>query len=149
MGDIKILQKNKKAYFNYEIVESLECGIVLEGTEVKSIRANKFSFSDSYIRIIDGELILVGFHVSPYSHGSIHNHEPDRNRKLLASKQEIKKLKRKVDEKGFSLILTKVYFKQSLIKVEVSLGRGKKLHDKRNTIKERDQKREAQRQIKM
>lgn len=149
MGEsIKILQKNKKAFFNYELVESLECGIVLEGTEVKSIRGGKFSFGDSYVRITDGHLILKGFHISTYSFGSINNHEPDRDRVLLASRQEIKRLKRKVDEKSLTLIPTKVYFKGSLIKVEISLGRGKKLHDKRNTIKERDSKRDAQRAIK-
>jgi SsrA-binding protein len=145
---IKIIQKNKKAYFNYEIVESLECGIVLEGTEVKSIRNGKFSFGDSYVRIINGQLVLKSLHISPYSFGSINNHEPDRDRILLASKQEIKRLKRKIDEKGFTLVPTKIYFKNSLIKIEISLGRGKKLHDKRNTIRERDQKRDAQRQIK-
>lgn len=149
MGEsVKILQKNKKAFFNYELIESLECGIVLEGTEVKSIRNGKFSFGDSYVRISDGQLILKGFHISTYSFGSINNHEPDRDRVLLASRQEIKRLKRKVDEKSLSLIPTKVYFKGSLIKVEISLGRGKKLHDKRNTIKERDSKRDAQRAIK-
>jgi len=149
MGEnIKIIQKNKKAYFNYEIVESLECGIVLEGTEVKSIRLSKFSFGDSYVRIIDNQLVLVGFHIAAYDFGNIHNHDPDRNRILLASKQEIKRLKRKVDEKGLTLIPTKIYLKQSLIKIEVSLGRGKRLHDKRNAIRERDLNREAQRALK-
>ncbi len=146
--NIKILQKNKKAFFNYEIVESLECGIVLEGTEVKSIKINKFSFGDSYVRIINGQLVLKSLHVSPYTHGSIHNHEPDRDRILLASKQEIKKYERKINEKGFSLVPTKVYLKKSLVKVEISLGKGKKVHDKRNTIRERDQKRDAQREMK-
>jgi SsrA-binding protein len=149
MGEnIRIIQKNKKAYFNYEIVESLECGIVLEGTEVKSIRLSKFSFGDSYVRIIDNQLVLVGFHIAAYDFGNIHNHDPDRNRILLASKQEIKRLKRKVDEKGLTLIPTKIYLKQSLIKIEVSLGRGKRLHDKRNAIRERDLNREAQRALK-
>ncbi len=149
MGEnIKIIQKNKKAYFNYEIVESLECGIVLEGTEVKSIRQSKFSFGDSYVRIIDNQLVLVGFHIAAYDFGNIHNHDPDRNRILLASKQEIKRFKRKVDEKGLTLIPTKIYLKQSLIKIEVSLGRGKRLHDKRNAIRERDLNREAQRALK-
>ncbi len=147
-SNIKIIQKNKKAYFNYEILESLECGIVLEGTEVKSIRRSKFSFGDAYVRIIDNQLILKGFHISSYSFGNIHNHEPDRDRVLLASKHEIKRLRRKVDERGFTLIPTKIYFKQSLIKIEISLGRGKKLHDKRNVIRERDLKRDAQRLLK-
>jgi SsrA-binding protein len=148
MADIKIIQKNKKAFFNYEIVESLECGIALEGTEVKSIRNGKFSFGDSYVKIRDNELFLIGLHISPYDFGNIHNHEPIRDRRLLANRQEIKKLRRKVEEKGFSLIPLKLYLKRSMIKVEIGLGRGKKLHDKRNVIRERDQKRDAQRQIK-
>jgi SsrA-binding protein len=145
---IKILQKNKKAFFNYEIVESLECGIVLEGTEVKSLRNGKFSFADAYVRIIKGELVLIGLHISTYTHGNINNHEPDRNRILLASKQEIKRLRRKVDEKGLTLVPTKIYLKKGLIKVEVSTARGKRVHDKRNAIRERDLNREAQRNIK-
>jgi len=148
MADIKIIQKNKKAFFNYEIVESLECGIALEGTEVKSIRNGKFSFGDSYVKIRDNELFLIGLHISPYDFGNIHNHERIRDRRLLANRQEIKKLRRKVEEKGFSLIPLKLYLKRSMIKVEIGLGRGKKLHDKRNVIRERDQKRDAQRQIK-
>jgi SsrA-binding protein len=137
---IKILQKNKKAFFNYEIVESLECGIVLEGTEVKSLRIGKFSFADAYVRIVKDELVLT--------HGNLNNHEPDRDRKLLANRQEIKKLKRKVDEKGLTLVPTKIYLKRGLIKVEVSTARGKRVHDKRNAIKERDLNREAQRSMK-
>lgn len=150
MGEgIKIIQKNKKAFYNYEITDTLECGVVLEGTEVKSIRSGKFSFGDSYVRISkDMQLILKGLHISAYTFGNIHNHEPDRERVLLASKQEIKRLKRKIDEKGFTVVPTKIYFKGSLIKIEIGLGRGKKLHDKRNSIKERDQHREAQREIK-
>ncbi len=146
---IKVLQKNKKAFFNYEVVESLECGVVLEGTEVKSIRNGKFSFTDAYVRIRDGELVLIGLHISPYSHGNINNHEPLRDRILLANRQEIKKLQRKVDEKGYTLIPLKVYLKRNRIKVEIGLGRGKKVHDKRNAIRERDLKRDAQRDMKI
>ena len=145
---IKILQKNKKAFFNYEIVESLECGIVLGGTEVKSLRIGKFSFADAYVRIVNDELVLIGLHISTYTHGNLNNHEPDRDRKLLANRQEIKKLKRKVDEKGLTLVPTKIYLKRGLIKVEVSTARGKRVHDKRNAIKERDLNREAQRSMK-
>lgn len=143
-----IYQKNKKAYFNYEVVEELECGISLEGTEVKSIRAGKFSFGDSYVKIKDGSLFIVSLHISPYAFGNINNHDPDRERRLLATKMEIKHLKRKVDEKGFTLVPTKIYSKNNLIKVEIGLCRGKKLHDKRNTIRERDLNREANRIIK-
>ena len=148
MSNIKILLKNKKAFFNYEISETLECGMSLVGTEVKSLRAGKFSFGDSYVRIRNKELFLIGLHISTYDFGNINNHEPVTDRKLLAKRQEIKKLRRKVEEKGFSLVPIKIYSKNNLIKLEIGLGRGKKLHDKRNTIRERDQKRDAQRQIK-
>lgn len=148
MGNVKILLKNKKAFFNYEIIETLECGISLVGTEVKSLRIGKFSYGDAYIRIRNNELYLIGLHISPYDFGNINNHEALRERKLLANKLEIKKLRRKVDERGFSLIPIKIYSKNNLIKIEMGLGRGKKLHDKRNTIRDRDQKREAQRHSK-
>lgn len=145
---IKLLQRNKKAFYNYEIIETLECGIVLEGTEVKSLRIGKFSYGDSYIRIKNGELFLIGLHISQYEFGNINNHEPVHDRKLLASRQEIKKLRRKVDEKGFSIVPTRIYLKKSLVKVEIGLARGKKMHDKRNAIRDRDMKRDAQRQLK-
>lgn len=147
-GQGHLFQKNKKAFFNYEIVDVLECGIVLEGTEVKSIRAGKFSFGDAFVRIKGNEIFLVGMHISLYVFGNIHNHDPLRERKLLASSQEIKLLKRKVEEKGFTLVPTALYGKKNLIKVEIGLARGKKLHDKRNAIKERDIAKEAQRQAK-
>ncbi len=148
MAEYKVIQKNKKAFFNFEIVESLECGIELEGTEVKSIRLGKFSFGDSYVRIRNGELFLVGLHISTYDFGNINNHEPVRDRRLLAKKLEIKKYRRKVEEKGFSIMPLKIYIRKNLIKVEIGLGRGKKLHDKRDSIRDRDLKRDAQRQIK-
>ncbi len=143
-----LLQKNKKAYFNYEVVEDLECGISLEGTEVKSLRANRFSFGDSYVKIVNGSLILVSLHISSYSHASIANHEIERDRRLLAHKDEIKRIRRKVEEKGMTLVPTKIYLKGNLVKVQVSLCRGKQAHDKRNTIKERDTKREMRREMK-
>jgi len=148
MADYKLIQKNKKAFFNFEIVESLECGIELEGTEVKSIRLGKFSFGDAYVRIRNGELFLIGLHISTYDFGNINNHEPVRDRRLLAKKQEVKKYRRKVEEKGFSIMPLKIYIRKNLIKVEIGLGRGKKLHDKRDSIRDRDLKRDAQRQIK-
>jgi SsrA-binding protein len=145
---IKVLQKNKKAYFNYEVVEDFECGIVLVGTEVKSIRMSRFSFGDSYVKITSKGLVLVGLHISIYSHGSINNHEPERERNLLLHKQEIKRIKRKVDEKGMTLVPTLVYLKGNLVKVRVSLCRGKQAHDKRNVIRERDMQREMRREMK-
>ena len=146
--EVKVLQTNKKAFFNYEVLEDLESGISLEGTEVKSLRSGRFSFTDSYVKIQNGELWLIGFTIQPYDKGSIFNHEPDRNRRLLVHKQEIKRLRRKVEEKGLTLVPTKVYLKGNLIKVQVSLCRGKALHDKKEAIKERDLNRQAQREAK-
>ena len=140
---VKLLLLNKKARFNFFIDETLECGIELQGTEVKSLRENRFSFGDSYARIKDGQLYLVGFHISPYPFGNLHNHEPDWDRKLLVHKEEIRKLRKKVEEKGFTLVPIKVYLKNGLIKVELGICRGKKLYDKRETIKQRDLEREA------
>ena len=140
---IKLLLLNKKARFNFFIDETLECGIELQGTEVKSLRENRFSFGDSYARIKDGQLYLIGFHISPYPFGNLHNHEPERERKLLVHKEEIRKLRKKVEEKGFTLVPIKVYLKNGLIKVELGICRGKKLYDKRETIKQRDLEREG------
>ncbi|MCQ2604813.1 MAG: SsrA-binding protein SmpB [Spirochaetia bacterium] len=142
--NIKILLVNKKARFNFFIEDSIECGIELQGTEVKSMRENRFSFGDSYARIKDGELYLEGFHISPYPFGNLHNHEPERERKLLAHKEEIRKLRRKVEEKGFTLVPIKFYLKNGLIKLELGICRGKKLYDKRETIKQRDLERAAE-----
>jgi SsrA-binding protein len=147
-NNVKVLSVNKKARYNYAIDESLECGIVLEGTEVKSIRLNKFSYSDAYCRIIKNEPWLIGFHIAMYDFGNINNHEPEKNRKLLVHKDELKKLTRKVDEKGFTLIPLKVYLKKGLIKVEVGICKGKKNYDKRAVIKERDLNKDAAREMK-
>ena len=140
---VKLLLLNKKARFNYFIDETLECGIELQGTEVKSLRENRFSFGDSSARIKEGQLYLIGFHISPYPFGNLHNHEPERERKLLVHKEEIRKLRKKVEEKGFTLVPIKVYLKNGLIKVELGICRGKKLYDKRETIKQRDLEREG------
>ena len=140
---VKLLLLNKKARFNFFIDETLECGIELQGTEVKSLRENRFSFGDSYARIKEGQLYLIGFHISPYPFGNLHNHEPERERKLLVHKEEIRKLRKKVEEKGFTLVPIKVYLKNGLIKVERGICRGKKLYDKRETIKQRDLERES------
>ncbi|MBQ6904597.1 MAG: SsrA-binding protein SmpB [Spirochaetia bacterium] len=145
---VKLLLLNKKARFNFFIDETLECGIELQGTEVKSLRENRFSFGDSYARIKEGQLYLIGFHISPYPFGNLHNHEPERERKLLVHKEEIRKLRKKVEEKGFTLVPIKVYLKNGLIKVELGICRGKKLYDKRETIAEKDRKREEEKDFK-
>lgn len=149
MEAIKVLAENRKPRFQYTIDESMECGIVLQGTEVKSIKKGNFSFSDSYGKIKNGELWLIGFHVTPYEQGNIHNHLPDRERKLLVHKQEIKRLARKVEEKGYTLIPLKVYLKNGRVKLELGLCKGKKLSDKREAIKERDIRRETEREFKI
>ena len=147
MSDYKLIQKNKKAYFNYEIIEELDCGMSLVGTEVKSIREGKCSFSDSYIIVKDMHLILIGFLIQPYSHGNIFNHQADRKRPLLAHKQEIKKFHRKVNEKGFTLVPLEIYFKGNLVKMKIALARGKNVHDKKEAIKERDARIDARREL--
>lgn len=143
----KLIQKNKKAYFNYEIIEELECGIALQGTEVKSVRDGKCSFSDSYIIIKDMDLILIGFLIQPYTHGNIFNHKTDRKRQLLAHKQEIKKFQRRVNEKGFTLVPLEIYLKGNLIKMKIGLAKGKNVHDKKEAIKEKDLARDARRTL--
>lgn len=147
MSDFKLIQKNKKAYFNYEILEELEVGLALQGTEVKSIRDGKCSFSDSYIVPKNGELILIGFLIQPYSHGNIFNHKTDRNRVLLAHRQEIKKFTRKVNEKGLTLVPLEIYLKGNLVKMKIALAKGKNVRDKKEAIKERDAKIDARRQL--
>ncbi len=142
------LARNKKAFHDFSVEESLECGIELQGTEVKSIKSGRFSFADSHARIRDDELYLVALHISEYDHGNIHNHKPTRERRLLAHKQEIKRLRRRVTEKGYTLVPLTIYLKNGLVKVEIGLCKGKKLHDKRETIKARDMKREQAREMK-
>lgn len=142
-----LLLENRKARFHYEILDTLECGIALKGTEVKSLRARRFSFNDSYVRITKGELFLVGFHISPYPFGTHENHEAERIRKLLAHKKEIEKLSRKTTEKGLTLVPIKLYLKDSKVKVLVGIARGKKSFDKRSSIKERDLKTAVNREL--
>ena len=144
----KLVANNKKAYHDYFIEEKYEAGLELFGTEVKSIRQGKFSFADSYAKIVNSELWLIGFTIQPYDKGSVFNHKSDRNRRLLVHKQEIKRLRRKVEEKGLTLVPTKIYFKGNLVKVQVSLCRGKALHDKKDSIKARDIDRQAKREAK-
>ncbi|MBR1938790.1 MAG: SsrA-binding protein SmpB [Spirochaetales bacterium] len=144
----KLIQKNKKAYFNYEIIEELECGMSLVGTEVKSVRDGRCSFGDSYINIKSDQLQLIGFTIQPYSHGGkVFNHVGDRVRYLLAHKEEIKKFARKVDSKGMTIVPLEIYIKGNLVKMKIALARGKATYDKKAAIKERDLKREAGREL--
>ncbi len=145
--NFKLIQKNKKAYFNYEMIEELECGIALVGTEVKSVREGRCSFSDSYITAKDGTLTLIGFLIQPYTHGNIFNHQSDRKRQLLAHKMEIKKFTRKVNEKGLTIVPLEIYLKGNLVKMKIALARGKNTHDKKEAIKERDARIDQRRQL--
>jgi len=138
---MKIITTNKKAYHDYFVEETIEAGVALVGTEVKSIRAGAVNLKDCYVIIKNGEALLLGMHISPYDKGSFSNVDPERTRKLLLNKFEINRLRGKIEQKGFTLIPLKLYFKNSFIKVELGLCRGKQLHDKRAAIKERDEKR--------
>ncbi|MBN2736847.1 MAG: SsrA-binding protein SmpB [Spirochaetales bacterium] len=144
----KSLSINRKAHFNYSVLESMECGIQLQGTEVKSMKINKFSYADAYGKIENDELWLMGLHITHYDFGNIHNHDPDRKRRLLVHKQEIKRLKRKIQEKGLTLVPLKFYLKGGLIKLELGLCKGKKTFDKRDEIKQRDMQRDSERDFK-
>ncbi|MBN8569868.1 MAG: SsrA-binding protein SmpB [Ignavibacteria bacterium] len=135
---IKIITNNRKANFEYAILDKYEAGISLEGTEVKSLREAKVSIGESYARVIKDEVFLIGANINEYKYGNINNHIPDRNRKLLLHKKEIKKIKEALTEKGLTLIPLKMYFKNSKVKVELGIGRGKKLYDKRESIKQRE-----------
>jgi len=138
--------KNRQAYFEYFFDDKYVAGIVLTGTEVKSLREGKASFNDSYCIFNHGELWIRSFHVSEYSHGTVNNHDPIRERKLLLNKRELKKLQSKIKEKGYTIIPLRLFFNEkNLAKLEIGLGKGKKLHDKRETIKQRDTERELKR----
>jgi len=141
----RIAIDNRKARHDYQILDTYEVGIVLEGTEVKSIRAGKANLKDSYARVEKGELFLYNMHISPYEQGNRFNHESKRTRKLLMHKHEINRLLGKTKEKGLSLVPLKLYFKNNKVKVQIGLVRGKKLHDKRHALAERDAKREMER----
>lgn len=143
----KIITTNRKARHEYEILESLEAGIVLAGTEVKSLREGRANLKDSYASVRNGEVFLFNAHISPYTHGNINNHDPLRTRKLLLNKKEIKRLIGKVQEKGLTLIPLRLYFKNGKVKVELALARGKKIYDKRRDIAKRDSERELKRQL--
>ena len=145
----KMIANNKKAYHDYFILENYEAGIALHGTEVKSLRMGKCSIKEAFIRIENEEVFVYGMHISPYEKGNIFNKDPLRVRKLLLHRSEINKITGKIKEKGMALVPLKVYFKGSLVKVEIGLAKGKKLYDKRNDIAKKDQQREAQRDFKI
>jgi len=138
----KPIATNRKAWHDYEILETHEAGLVLKGTEVKSLREGQVNFKDSYAALSSAEAWLVGCHIAPYHHGSDANHEADRSRKLLLHRREISRLIGKVAERGLTLVPLRLYFKNGRAKVELGLARGKKLHDKRHALRERDARRE-------
>jgi SsrA-binding protein len=141
----RAIATNRRARHEYAILETFEAGVVLRGTEVKSLRAGLVNFKDSYATVRNGEVWLLGCHINPYSHGTDANHDPERDRKLLLHAKEISRLAGKVAERGLTLIPLKLYFKSGRAKLELGLGRGKKLHDKRSTLREREVKREMDR----
>ena len=146
---IKLIANNKKAYHDYFVEEKYECGIELVGTEVKSLRLGKCSVKESFVRIRNGQAYILGMNISPYEKGNIFNKDPLRERRLLMHKKEILKLEGKLAQQGFTLVPLQVYFKGSLVKVEIGLCKGKKLYDKRETIAAKDQKRDAERSLKI
>ena len=147
MDGRKIIAENRKARFDYFIEDTYECGIVLEGTEVKSVKNGNISFPDAFAEITNGEVWVKNFHISEYSFSSIFNHDPDRPKKLLLHKEEIKRLSRRVDEKGCTLIPLDFYLKNGRIKVTLGVCKGKKMYDKRAAIKDRDVQRDIQREF--
>jgi SsrA-binding protein len=145
MAEEKTIATNRKARHEYEILETYEAGLVLRGTEVKSLREGQVTFKDSYASISNQEAWLVGCHIPPYHHGTDANHDPDRSRKLLLHRREIERLLGKVAERGLTLVPLRLYFKEGRAKLEIGLGRGRKLHDKRDALRERDARREMAR----
>ena len=145
---MKIIDTNKKAYYDYEITETIEAGIVLEGSEVKSVKLGNARLRDSFCQLTDGELYIKNFFIAPYDKSGSYTPDPRRNRKLLLHRSEIDKLEGKVRQKGLTIIPTKLYFVRNRVKIEIALGRGKKLYDKRETARQKDIKRDVERQIK-
>lgn len=145
---MKLIAKNPTAYHNYFIEDKLEVGIVLSGTEIKSIRAGKVNLKDSYANIKKGEVYIIGMHISPYEHGNIFNKDPLRDRKLLLHRREINKLIGLIKQKGYSLIPISLYFKDSIVKLELGVGKGKKLYDKRQDLAKKDANRQIQASLK-
>ena len=146
---IKLIANNKKAYHDFFVEDTFEAGVSLHGTEVKSLRMGKCSIKEAFVRIENGEVFVYGMHISPYEKGNIFNKDPLRVKKLLMHRYEINKLMGKIKEKGLTLVPLKVYFKGSLVKVEIGLARGKKLYDKREDIARKDQRREAEKEFKI
>lgn len=143
----KLIANNKKAYYDYFIEDKIEAGICLQGTEVKSLRLGKCSIKESYIKITNGEVFIIGMHIATYENGNIYNHEETRTRKLLLKKSEILKLQQQVDKNGYTLVPLRVYFSNQYAKVEIGLAKGKKKYDKRQSLKEKDMKRQIERRI--
>lgn len=144
----KLIAKNPTAYHNYSIENTLEAGIVLSGTEIKSIRNGKINLKDTYVNIKDGEIFVYGMHISPYEFGNIYNKDPLRTRKLLLNRREIDRLYGMIKQKGISLVPTKMYFKGNLVKLEIGIGKGKKLYDKREDMAKKDAQMKIQRALK-
>jgi len=144
----KIIAKNRKAFHDFEIIETYEAGISLQGTEVKSLREGRVNLKDSYALIKNSEAFLLNCHINPYSHGNIQNHDPLRTRKLLLNKKEIDKLLGNTTQQGFTLVPLKIYFKNNKIKVEIGVARGKRQYEKRASIKEKEANREIERHMK-
>jgi SsrA-binding protein len=147
--NIKLVANNKKAYFDYFIEDKYEAGIALHGTEVKSLRMGKASVKESFLRIEKGEVFIYNMHISPYEKGNIFNKDPLRVRKLLMHKYEINKIAGQIALKGYTLVPLQIYFKGSIVKMEIGLARGKKLYDKREDIAKKDQRREAEKDFKV
>lgn len=145
----KMIANNKKARHDYFLEECFETGVELHGTEVKALRMGKCSIKEAFVRIENGEVIIYGMHISPYEKGNIFNKDPLRPKKLLMHKAEIRKLLGKIAEKGYTLVPVEVYFKGSLVKVQIALAKGKKLYDKRQDIAKKDMRREAERDFKI
>lgn len=147
--EMKLVANNKKAYHDYFIEEKYEAGLVLHGTEVKSLRMGKCSIKEAFIRIENGEVFIYGMHISPYEKGNIFNKDPLRVRKLLLHKQQIRKLIGNSAEKGYTIVPLQIYFKDGRAKIEIGLAKGKKLYDKRQDIAKKDQRREAEKELKV
>src|SRR6266545_6677940 len=142
MAEDRVIATNRRARHEYEVLETVEAGLVLKGTEAKSLRTGQVNFKDSYAAVRNREAWLLGCHISPYSHGTDANHDPERDRKLLLHRREIERLMGKVAERGLTLVPLRLYFKEGRAKVEIALARGKKLHDKRSALREREVQRE-------
>ena len=147
-GGVRVIATNRKAFFNYEVLDRVEAGVSLVGTEVKSIREGGLNFRDAYVDYKNGELFLVGCRIGPYSHGNLQNHAEDRVRKLLLHKREIQRFGGRATERGLTIVPLQAYLKDGRVKVEIGLARGKKVHDKRESIKKKDIERETRHAVK-